>query len=358
MTNKSLLVQKQNIFKTQIEELTIPELQEGEILFKIESYALTSNNVTYAVSGFTLKYWNFFPVDETWGRVPVWGFATVVASKCEGVEEGEECYGYFPMSEYLVVQPVKVRPHSFSDGVAHRQGLAAIYNSYERVKAYPMAPGPLKDYLPIIRPLFATSFLIYYFLRDEKFFDSEQIVLTSASSKTGLALAYMLKQNHEKDAKKIVGLTSARNVEFVEGTGYYDEVLAYEDLEKLNQVATCVVDFAGNTALLHSINDTLGDNLKYFSLVGLTDWKGYKGFKELPKSKFFFAPNHIARRYKEWGAEKTAQLLTSVMWGFIQDIEKGMTLEYVNNFEGLEKLFVEMVKGEVNPSIGYIIKAG
>ena len=58
------------------------------------------------------------------------------------------------------------------------------------------------EYHPTIKPLFLTSFLNYYFLKDENFFDSDQIILTSASSKTALSLAFLLKKNKALDQKQ------------------------------------------------------------------------------------------------------------------------------------------------------------
>ena len=66
----------------------------GEVLLAIDTFALTANNITYAAFGDAMQYWNFFPAaDPAWGRVPVWGFADVIASACEGVAPGERIYG-------------------------------------------------------------------------------------------------------------------------------------------------------------------------------------------------------------------------------------------------------------------------
>lgn len=31
-----------------------------------------------AVMGDAVRYWEFFPADEPWGQIPVWGFAELV----------------------------------------------------------------------------------------------------------------------------------------------------------------------------------------------------------------------------------------------------------------------------------------
>lgn len=63
---------------------------DGEVVARVDVAALTSNNVTYAVHGGPpLFYWNFFPASDTdWGVVPVWGYATITASRAAHLAEG------------------------------------------------------------------------------------------------------------------------------------------------------------------------------------------------------------------------------------------------------------------------------
>jgi hypothetical protein len=81
------------------------ELAAGSVQMRVDQFAFTANNVTYAVAGDMLAYWNFFPAAAGWGRVPVWGFADVLRSRHSGVEEGTRIFGYLPMSTHLTVQP-------------------------------------------------------------------------------------------------------------------------------------------------------------------------------------------------------------------------------------------------------------
>ena len=77
------------------------ELAAGEVLLAVDRFALTANNVTYAVAGDMLNYWSFFPAEAGWGRIPVWGFGNVVKSRHDAVSTGERLYGYYPMSSWL-----------------------------------------------------------------------------------------------------------------------------------------------------------------------------------------------------------------------------------------------------------------
>ena len=49
-----LWVDRQNLRKTQIVNTPLPPLANGEVLVAIDQFALTSNNVSYAISGDTI----------------------------------------------------------------------------------------------------------------------------------------------------------------------------------------------------------------------------------------------------------------------------------------------------------------
>ena len=61
-------------------------LSPGQIRVAIDLYAMTANNITYAVFGKPSGlfgndqgYWDFFAERDAPGRLPVWGFATVTS---------------------------------------------------------------------------------------------------------------------------------------------------------------------------------------------------------------------------------------------------------------------------------------
>jgi hypothetical protein len=99
------LVKRDDLRKCQIVESEVPELEPGQALLRVERFGLTANNVTYAVLGQAMSYWDFFPAAEGWGRVPMWGFAEVEQSEAQGVEPGVRLYGYLPPSSHLLVTP-------------------------------------------------------------------------------------------------------------------------------------------------------------------------------------------------------------------------------------------------------------
>ncbi len=99
------LVNRDDLRECRIAESEAPELETGQALLRIDTFGLTANNVTYAVMGEVMSYWDFFPAEAGWGRVPMWGFAEVERSEAEGVDPGTRLYGYLPPSSHLIVTP-------------------------------------------------------------------------------------------------------------------------------------------------------------------------------------------------------------------------------------------------------------
>jgi hypothetical protein len=78
------LVKRNDLRECRVVESPPPELESGQALLRVKTFGLTANNVTYAVFGEAMNYWDFFPTeDEGWGRVPMWGFAEVERSEAE-----------------------------------------------------------------------------------------------------------------------------------------------------------------------------------------------------------------------------------------------------------------------------------
>ena len=88
MSAWDLQVARDDLTKTRLLDVDESSAGAGEAVLKVDRVGLTANNVTYAVLGDSLSYWKFFPAEEGWGHVPLWGFADVVDSRVDGVEVG------------------------------------------------------------------------------------------------------------------------------------------------------------------------------------------------------------------------------------------------------------------------------
>ena len=89
MTTSTLLVRQAQLGTTRLDQRQDAPLADGQVRVRVDSFALTSNHITYAAIGDAMNYWQFFPTgEEGWGIVPVWGFGTVVQSSHPGVVVG------------------------------------------------------------------------------------------------------------------------------------------------------------------------------------------------------------------------------------------------------------------------------
>ena len=343
------LVTELRVRRDALDEMAAAErtavLAPGEALFRVERFALTANNMTYAAHGVDMNYWGFYPAPEGFGIVPVWGFGVVTESRAEGLAVGARFYGYWPMASHAVLVPGKIGPRGFVDTAAHRQGLAQIYNGYVTASA-DFGPEPVQA---LFRPLYTTSFVLGLMLADSP---ADALILASASSKTALGLAQTA-----RGGKRIIGLTSAANRAFVEATGYYDEVIDYADVAALaaGGGTAALVDFSGNGAVRHAVHTALGARLIESHVVGDTHWDAANS-NALPgvQAQLFFAPTVIAERIGQWGAEAFEVRLAAAWTGFMA------SMAWLRVVEGADADVVaahwrDLAAGRIDPAAGVVL---
>ncbi|HYR96483.1 MAG TPA: DUF2855 family protein [Candidatus Binatus sp.] len=332
-------------------------LAPGQLLLGIDAFALTANNVTYAVFGDAMAYWQFFPSEGEWGRVPVWGFADVVRSRHDAVPDGERVYGYFPMSTHLVVQADRVTDASFVDASPHRQPLPPVYNQYTRVAHDPSYERPHENLQMLFRPLFTTAFLLDDLLADRDFFSAGTVLLGSASSKTALALAFLLSRNRRSRCR-VVGLTSPAHARFAERVGVYDRVVPYGEIGSLPADAPAVlVDMAGSGQVLAAVHEHFRERLKSSCLVGATHWEAPRPSEALPgpKPEFFFAPDRVRQRTRDWGAEGFQARVGASWREFVPAAESWVTVVRRSGAAAVEEAYRDVLDGRATPDRGYVL---
>lgn len=360
MTN-GLQINHDDIRQTRLVSEPQPEPGPGQALLEIEWFAFSSNNITYAAFGDSLRYWEFFPAEPGWSRLPVWGFAHVVQSNAPELAVGGRFFGYLPTATHLVVTPGKVDESGFVDVSEHRAGLAGAYNSYRTPEAAGLEldgidQGHAERLYALLWPLFITSFLIDDHLDVNRCFEARQIVLTSASSKTALAAAFLLSK---RDHVRVVGVTSARNLGTVEATGVYDAVVSYDAMEELPDDSTVLIDFAGNAKLRESLHGRFGDDLRRIILVGATHWdKSGPSAQEPngPTQSFFFAPDHLRRRAQDWGRAGLNERTAAAWREFAPVVDGWMELVESTGGEAVEQVYHDVLAGTVDPAAAHILR--
>jgi Protein of unknown function (DUF2855) len=88
------------------------DLGDWEVQMRVERFALSSNNITYAALGDQLGYWRLFPAPDGWGRIPAWGYARVVASRSPVPAEGGACSAWSPWAATSPSAPRRIRSGS------------------------------------------------------------------------------------------------------------------------------------------------------------------------------------------------------------------------------------------------------
>ncbi len=355
---KDFLVRRDDLHRTSVAPVTLPALGNHEALLAIDVFGVTANNVTYAAIGEMFRYWEFFPAADGWGRVPVWGFANVVESHHPGVRVGARFYGYFPMSTHLVVRADHVRDDGFTDVTPHRTALPPVYNRYLRANADPGYDPAHEDGYLLLRPLFATAFLLDDLLTEERFFGAGTIALSSASSKTAIGLAALLATRPER-RYRIVGLTSTGHATFVGSLGYYDRVVTYDALDGLAaDEPTVFVDMAGNGAVRDAVHRRCGDQLRSSCSVGLT----HHDHMALPPADlpgpapaFFFAPDRIETRTRDWGPAALQERLGAALKRFVAESGCWMRIERGHGPAEVERVYRALLDGRADPAAGHVL---
>jgi Protein of unknown function (DUF2855) len=348
------LVKRDDLRQCRVEESNLPEIERGQALLRVDAFGLTANNVTYAVMGEAMSYWDFFPAGDGWGRIPVWGFAEVERSEADGVEAGTRLYGYLPPSSHLVVTPADAGPSGFVDASPHRAELPSAYHRY-------MATAKDRFYRPdteaiqmLLRPLFFTSFLIDDQLADEDLAEQGPILLSSASSKTAIAAAFMLSQ---REGVELVGLTSPRGAEFVSGLGIYGRTVTYDAIDSLERGPATFVDFAGDTAVREAVHGHFGDELLHSMAVGVTHWEDFGGGGELPGPRpvFFFAPTRVTKRAEDWGRAGLEQRVADAWHPFCEWTGGWLETLPGRGFDALQRAYLDVLEGRVAPHTAHVI---
>ena len=353
MSTTTLLVRQGDLPTTRIATREDAPLADGQVRVRIDSFALTANNITYAAFGEAMDYWRFFPSgEEGWGIVPVWGFGTVVQSLHAGVAVGERLWGYWPMGSSAILQPDRLTARGFSDAAPHRASL------YLRCSADPFYTPDTEDEQAILRPLVVTSWLIDDFMADNAFFGADTLLLSSASSKTAYGTAWLL---HQRPGIRVVGLTSPGNRPFCESLGCYHQVLTYDQLAQVPADTSAVyIDFAGNAKLRAEIH-TRFTQLKYSCSVGGTHVGELGGAKGLsgPRPTLFFAPAQAKKRQEDWGGAEFGRRMVASWQAFCAAVSQGpqpwLRVQRHDGAEAVQAAYAQVLAGQGDPSAGHIL---
>lgn len=351
---------KADLTHSRIVKVPKATITEGEVLVKVDRFAFTANNITYAVLGDQLRYWQFFPPNgdnpEQWGIIPVWGFADVIESNSDEIPVGERLFGYFLPANELVIKPVRVNAASLMDGSDNRSKLPPGYNLYQRVNQEPGYDRAYDNQRMLLFVLHLTSFCLHDLLKSNDWFQAEQVVIISASSKTSIGLGYGLMD--DEDAPTVIGLTSNRNLDFVQSIDACDSVLSYDDLEQIDaSKPTVIIDMSANTEVLSRLHNHLGDNMRFTSNVGLTHWNEPRQVEGIiaKRSEQFFAPSYIQQLIEQWGPKEFNQRSIQYITKCAAKTSRWLTIKELDGVEGLSAVYKDICDGKIPAEQGLVV---
>lgn len=380
------------VVKCQVPQ-TIPD---DHVLLKVDRFGYSANNVTYQALGEAshFRYFEFHHVPDseaegvsskTHGVTPVWGFGTIIKSTHPKVHTGERVYGYFAPARYLLL-PVSsdVNKYAFFVPRPHLPPDRRPYNQITRCAADPLYdPSPTAEDLTMLyRPLFWTSYWCEDWLNSSNYKGgSTRIIISSASSKTAFCLAYLIRRRNSlqgSSTRRVIGLTSTKNLVFTKRLALYDDVFDYEsfDMSLVGNLARgrwIYVDVAGNNAL----NARVRDHFRVYSdselvtciALGLTNVSastidpsslGWGSNSEAPhtgdpKIEHFFMPEWLSIRKQQLSVSAITQMQKDAWTRLMADCGTwGVSLHRVCGPEQVKAAYGEIVRRGLAPEDAFV----
>ena len=347
-TTLSLQVARDDLRRVRVAETSPAEPGPGEALFRVERFGVSANNVTYALLGDRLRYWDLFPAETGWGQIPVWGYLRAVASRSGEVEPGRRAFGLCPMSTRVLMRPDRGDAAGFRDASVSRSAVSGVYNAY--FWADGDSPGSRTgDLLVVLRPLFWLSFTLDNYLAESDGLTSGAVI-TSASSKAAIGLAHLLRRR----GVPTVGLTSPRHVGFVKETSEYGTVAGYDQLGALATLTgsrTTLIDIAGNSALRQEIRGQLAGRLTSVLVAGSTHGDGRAAAGE---AGLFSAPQQIRDLARRWGWPVLQQRFTAALDGFAASAT-WLSVETAHGMDGLARVYRGVLGNDSSPAVAHVV---
>jgi hypothetical protein len=181
-------------------------------------------------------------------------------------------------------------------------------------------------------------------------------MLSSASSKTAYGLAHLL--HARGNGIKVIGLTSAGNRAFVKSLGCYDEVVTYDSVNAMAaDDPVAFVDMAGSSEFREKLHRHFGDHMKYSGRVGLTHRSSSPDEPELPGAKpsWFFAPDQIRKRAKEWGPGGVDMRFGAAWSVFAPKLDQWMDVHESRGPAAVQRGYLDTLNGRIPPDQGLML---
>ena len=256
------------------------------------------------------------------------------------------------------MKPGECSERGFTDAMPHRSELPGLYNYYARTQLEPAQLQALEDQRCIFFPLFMTGYVIADLLLDNDWFGVEQILIGSASSKTGFSTAAFIRAAGFQGA--IAGLTSDQNLVFSEALGCYDRVVSYSEVGSVANEPSAYIDIAGDVEVRSRLHHSLQNNAAHTLLVGATHWDQFGqsvGGEPLPGSgpQVFFAPAQIDKRDGEWGRGVMMGKAYAASIELVTQLAPALLMESYKGAEACDAIWQSLLRNQVSGQRGVMV---
>jgi len=335
-------------------------LNDSQVLVQVVRFVFTANTLTYAVAGKmpVLNYFGNFPAPTSGYARPVcWGCGVVVASRCD-VPVGTRIYGLLAMSKFVTLTPeVAASGTQFVDVAPHRENILLPYKTYftSSDDLYRDLSIEEEDFQLAAGNLFSTGWSMSQEAATHPAAPSA-VLITSASSRTAFAAAFAA--HFHKLALKVIGLTSAGNLDFTRNLGVYDEVLSYEDIPSLHVQKIAVYDLSGNDHVKQGIYKHFRDMVVTFGQVGMTHIESQRvqleTFGGARPSSFLVFEAMQALKKPFGGGRKLSAALADATNAYKARVFPSFQAEREYGADETLAIFRRMARNEASPGITYV----
>ena len=250
------------------------------------------------------------------------------------------------MATHVLLTP-EARGSGVLDVTPHRAELPRAYNVYRRAGR----PAEADARELVLRPLFLLCFLLADSSRRRTAPAPSRCSCRARRARRRSGSAYELGSS---DARRDRAHLAAATLGSSRSTGIYDEVVTYDAVGSLDPaVATVTVDMAGDGALRRAIHEHFGDALRRSVLVGATH-SGVASFAPDPglpgpAPTFFFVPDRMRVRAREWGAAVFEARVERAFAGFSAWSEGWLRLDTAHGPDAVLAAYGRVLRGEVRP---------
>jgi len=357
-------------------EARVAELEQGQVLLKVEKFAFSQMALGYLMKGFTRTfsaYHNFYQYpEEGFYRSACWGYCTVVESMHPKVAVGTRLYGLVPPARYQVQVVGGTIPASRSGDPAKVElAMTDVPFNLRRFQEMDVVCAPsdtkaeeevdgeaalLEEWRLVLKEIYTMAFYMdENLLVDTGMINS--VIISCASSKTALALAYCLRM---RDMRYVVGLTSPEHLDFVKSTDLYHEVFTYDSVDDLPNSRTIVyMDFKCDGELRQKITLRMGTNLMYNMVLGPAVFqKRMKDqvFEKRAREVLFDESSWRERRRMVAEVTKTGrnEKLRDSFPAFVRKMREHVKLRRACGMDGFKAAYDSVYSNSAPPSAAYI----